>query len=155
MMKGSVDPRSPGEPIRIRPAGRQDAERIAALAGQLGYPSTSARIAARLGRLGREEEHAIFVADVSGRVVGWVHVFVKHLVESDPEAEIGGLVVDESHRGAGGGKLLMRRAEKWAQSKGLKFVYLRSNVVRKKAHQFYERLGYRAVKRQTAFRKEL
>ncbi|HUU12152.1 MAG TPA: GNAT family N-acetyltransferase [Terriglobia bacterium] len=128
--------------IRIRPANPDDAERIAALATQLGYPSTPAQVASRLERLLRDDEHAIFVAAQSALVVGWVHVFEKHLLESEPEAEIGGLVVDENHRRAGAGKLLMERAEEWARSRGLKSVYLRSNVIRKEAHAFYEKLGY-------------
>jgi GNAT superfamily N-acetyltransferase len=141
--------------LRIRPAGPDDAERIAALATQLGYPSTPAQADARLERLLRDEEHGVFVAESFGLVVGWVHVFVKHLLESDPEAEIGGLVVDESYRGAGAGKLLMERAEEWARAKGLKSVYLRSNVIRQEAHVFYVKLGYHIVKTQTAFRKTL
>jgi hypothetical protein len=32
---------------------------------------------------------------------------------------------------------------------------LRSNVLRVEAHAFYEHLGYRNVKKQNAFRKEL
>ncbi len=145
---------SAGE-LRIRSANPDDAERIAALATQLGYPSTPAQIAARLERLLHDDEQMIFVAEQSALVVGWVHVLEKHLLESDPEAEIGGLVVDENHRGAGAGKLLMERAGEWARSRGLKSVYLRSNVIRKEAHVFYEKLGYHVVKTQTAFRKNL
>ena len=145
---------SAGE-IQIRCANPDDAERIAALATQLGYPSTPGQVAARLARLKHDGEHAIFVAEQSALVVGWVHVFEKHLLESDPEAEIGGLVVDENYRGAGAGKFLMERAEEWARSRGLKSVYLRSNVIRKEAHVFYEKLGYLVVKTQTAFRKML
>jgi GNAT superfamily N-acetyltransferase len=141
--------------IRIRPAGCDDAGRIAALATQLGYPSTAAQITARLERLKQDDEHAIFLAERSGLVVGWVHAFIKHVLESDAEAEIGGLIVDEGHRGMGAGKLLVEHAEEWARSKGPKSVYLRSNVIRKEARVFYERLGYHIVKTQTAFRKTL
>ena len=143
-----------GKP-RVRSAEPADAERIAALATQLGYPSTPEQVAARLGRLLRDDDHAVFVAENLGLVVGWVHVFEKHLLESDPEAEVGGLVVDENHRGTGAGKLLMQRAEEWSRARGLKSVYLRSNVIRKGAHAFYEELGYHVVKTQTAFRKLL
>lgn len=150
-MSGRTEP----EELRIRPANFDDADRVAALAAQLGYPSSLAQVATRLECLRRDDEHAVFVAERSALVVGWVHVFVKRLLESDPEAEIGGLVVDGNCRGAGAGKLLMERAEQWARARGLKSVYLRSNVIRKEAHAFYEKLRYRVVKTQTAFRKDL
>ncbi len=86
---------------------------------------------------------------------GWVHAHVSHLVERDPEAQIGGLVVDEACRGGGTGRLLMERAEQWARDRGLKSVYLRSNIIRKDAHAFYKKLGYEIVKTQYAFRKRL
>jgi hypothetical protein len=49
--------------VKIRPAGRQDAERIAMLAGQLGYPSTAAQALQRIERIERERRHAVFVAE--------------------------------------------------------------------------------------------
>ena len=53
------------------------------------------------------------------------------------------------------GKLLMERAEMWAREHGCKIVSLRSNVIRERAHAFYERLGYKHVKTQKSFRKVL
>jgi len=133
-----------------------DAERVAQLATQLGYPSTPQQVSARFARLLTDSEHVVYVAELGdGPVIGWVHVFVKQTAESDPQAEIGGLVVDESHRERGVGKLLMSHAEQWARTRGLRSVYLRSNVIRKDAHTFYRSLGYRVVKTQTAFCRDL
>jgi len=88
-------------------------------------------------------------------VVGWAHVFVHALVESDTFAEVGGLVVDERERGQGIGKGLMSRVERLARARGARNVSLRSNIIRKDAHAFYEKLGYRIIKTQFAFRKTL
>ncbi len=88
-------------------------------------------------------------------VVGWAHVFVHALVESDTFAEVGGLVVDERERGQGIGKGLMSRVERLARARGARNVSLRSNVIRKDAHAFYEKLGYQIIKTQFAFRKTL
>ena len=74
---------------------------------------------------------------------------------ADPQAEIGGLVVDEDHRCCGVGRLLMQQAEQWAREKGCSEVYLRSNVVREGAHAFYEGIGYSSAKTSMAFRKAL
>jgi GNAT superfamily N-acetyltransferase len=140
--------------LRIRPAAPEDAERIAALSTQLGYPSSEDQVRDRLARIRKEADHAVLVAELPDeRIIGWVHVRVSHLVESDPEAELGGLVVDEAHRGSGAGRLLTESAEEWARGKGLRSVYLRSNIIRKEAHEFYKRLGYHVVKTQYAFRK--
>jgi GNAT superfamily N-acetyltransferase len=133
-----------------------DAGSIAGLSGQLGYPSSVARVRQRLRNLLADGGHAIWVAENgAGAIAGWIHVFVKQLLESDREIEIGGLVVDQIFRGQGAGKALVERAERWARSRRLKSVYVRSNVVRKEAHIFYQKLGYKIIKTQTAFRKTL
>jgi len=142
--------------LKIRAATAEDADRIAALSTELGYPSSEEQVRGRLARIEKDSDHAVFVAEVENDpVIGWVHVCVSRLVENDPEGEIGGLVVDERHRGSGVGKFLMERAEQWAREKSLKSVYLRSNIIRKDAHTFYQRLGYRVLKTQYAFRKLL
>ena len=87
--------------------------------------------------------------------MGWVHAFAKYSIDAGPRAEIGGLVVDEGHRGAGLGKLLMGEAEEWARSRELEGVYLRSNVLRESAHAFYEAIGFRKIKSQYCFLKLL
>jgi GNAT superfamily N-acetyltransferase len=150
-------PKADAKPkVKIRPAAARDAEAIAALSTQLGYPSNAAQIVSRLEQIRDDADHAVFVAELSnGQIIGWVHVKASYLVANDPEAEIGGLVVDEAHRGSGIGRLLMEQAEQWGREKGLKSVYLRSNVIRKDGHVFYQRLGYSIIKVQYAFRKIL
>jgi GNAT superfamily N-acetyltransferase len=143
-------------PIKIRPATPADVHDLAELAGQLGYPSKPEQVAPRFEALaGKADENALFVAEMEGRVAGWVHVHLYCLLVDDPEAEIGGLVVDASLRGQGLGAQLMAAAEAWAREKGCPSVYLRSNTLRIEAHAFYQQLGYRLIKSQYAFRKEL
>lgn len=140
----------------IRDALFADAARIADLATQLGYPSSTEQVLVRLRTLPQDASHAVFVAeDGAGRVIGWAHAYALHFVGSDLRAEVGGLVVDESCRSAGAGKALMARIEDWAREKGLAAVTLRSNVIRQPAHKFYEKLGYTRIKTQHAFRKVL
>lgn len=142
--------------LTVREAAAADAARIAALAGQLSYPSTTEEIERRLRELPQDGSHAVFVTeDGARRVVGWAHVFVYRPLEHDAVAEIAGLVVDENCRGAGVGKLLMVAVEHWALRKGLPAIVLRANVIREPAHKFYEKLGYTCIKTQHAFRKIL
>lgn len=148
-------PAVPGK-IGVRAAAPKDYPQIAELAGQLGYPTTLEDIARRLGGMKNSAEQGAFVAELSdGRIVGWVGVFVQRTLESDPSVEISGLVVDERHRSQGFGLLLLERAEQWARENGCATVRLRSNVIRNRAHAFYERHGYEHVKTQKAFRKNL
>jgi len=140
--------------IRLASAG--DAKRIAVLCQQLGYPASQEEVQRRLCQIQQDKRHAVYVAELpGGHVIGWVHVYVCQLLETDPQAEIGGLVVDEAHRRCGIGRLLMQHAEQWAREKECGTVHLRSNVVRKDAHVFYERIGYSSVKTQRVFRKVL
>jgi len=142
--------------LTVREAALADALSIAALAGQLTYPSTPEEVERRLRELPQDGSHAVFVAeDRAGHVVGWAHVYALHFVGSDLRAEVAGLVVDESCRNAGVGKALMARIEDWAREKGLAAVTLRSNVIRAPAHKFYEQLGYTRIKTQHAFRRVL
>ncbi len=139
----------------IRRAALADAGRLAVLSGQLGYPATAKQIERRLATLQDDQEQAVFVFEADGTVMGWIHVAVRHLLETGTQAEIAGLVIDESCRGQGAGRALMSRAEQWAQSKGCPAVRVRSNVIRSRAHAFYEQLGYRVIKSQKVFQKEL
>ena len=139
----------------IREARPQDYARIAELAGQLGYPSSPDEIAKRLDGMQRSDEHAVFVAQLGSELAGWLAVFVYRVIEADARAEISGFVVDERFRSQRIGMHLLARAERWAREKGCRAIGLRSNVIRVRAHAFYERHGYKHVKTQKSFRKDL
>lgn len=139
-----------------RLASGDDVQRIATLSEQLGYPASAQEIRRRLQQVQQDKDHAVYVAEqADGRVVGWVHVYLRLLLVADLQAEIGGLVVDEECRQAGIGQLLMQRAEQWARDMGCQTVGLRSNVIRREAHLFYERIGYTNYKTSRVFRKIL
>lgn len=141
--------------IAIRRARPQDAAAIAELSGQLGYPATAAEIRVRLRRLRPASQHVVFIAESADAVIGWLHASVSPLLEVPLRAEVNGLVVSEAARSHGAGALLLARAERWARQRGCRSVSVRSNVVRERAHAFYERHGYEHYKTQKAFRKPL
>lgn len=142
--------------LKVRRAKASDAERLAELSGQLGYPATAKEIVARLRRMKPAQSHAVFVADsVGDGVVGWLHVSTSPLLEVEFRAEVNGLVVGENQRSRGAGALLLSSAEEWARKQGCKSMSVRSNVIRERAHKFYELNGYEHYKTQKAFRKKL
>lgn len=139
----------------IRTARFDDAGAIATLSGQLGYPATSEQMAGRLVAILSRGDMGTFVAEVDGAVVGWIHMFGCERIDSEPSAEIGGLVVADGHRGAGLGAQLVEAGERWARSRRYDVVRARSNVLRENAHRFYRREGYVPVKHQAVFLKTL
>jgi GNAT superfamily N-acetyltransferase len=141
--------------VKIRRAREGDAARIAELSGQLGYPATAREMAGRLKRVRKDANAACFVAEDKGEIFGWVHASVTDLLEVDRRAEINGLVVEEKTRSRRTGKYLLEAAENWAREKKCKGVSVRSNVLRERAHRFYEGNGYECYKVQKAFRKKI
>lgn len=133
-----------------------DASAIAALSKQLGYPIAPDVIAGRLARLEPSPDHRFLAAVQESVVLGWVHVYGVHLLESPaPFAEIGGLVVDINARRQGVGRALMAKAEAWAREQGYAEVRLRSGLHRTDAHEFYGSIGYTLTKTSHMFRKAL
>ncbi len=142
--------------LTIRRAKSTDAARIAVLSGQLGYPATTAQMRKRLLGIKPDSQHAVFVAESAKEgVIGWVHVSRQPLLEVEIRAEVNGLVVAEGQRSVGAGARLLAAAEDWAGKHGCKGMSVRSNVIRERAHQFYERHGYEHYKTQKSFRKPL
>jgi GNAT superfamily N-acetyltransferase len=139
----------------IRPARLTDGDSIAQLALQLGYDVPAAGLEPRLAHILSRADQQFLVADVDGRVVGWLHAAVFEFVETDAFVVIAGLVVDREHRRKGIGRMLMAEAEGWARGEGYSIVRLWSSASRAAAHRFYEELGYTKIKTQFAFAKSL
>jgi GNAT superfamily N-acetyltransferase/heme-degrading monooxygenase HmoA len=140
----------------LRSATPADADAVAAMAGELGYPTEPEVMRQRLEIVGSEPDELVLVAEtVDRRPVGWVHVFSAIRLESAPYAEIGGLVVTESARNSGMGHALLTAAEAWARDRKLADMRIRSNVLRERAHRFYARCGYESPKSQKVLVKVL
>jgi GNAT superfamily N-acetyltransferase len=138
----------------IRPAQPLDSAQIAKLSTQLGYPSNPNETARRLAEIQHSNESCIFVAQLTGgEIAGWIGMFVFRSIADEPRVEISGLIVDERVRSQGIGEKLLHRAEQWAREKGCRTIGLRCNVIRDRAHAFYECHGYEHVKTQKSFRK--
>ena len=112
-------------------------------------------MAARLARILNREAHAIFVAEISGQIAGWIEVAEREVLAAGKFGEICGLVVGDGQRGRGVGRQLVGAAENWLRARGHAEISVRSNVVRPESHAFYERIGYARYKTQHAYRKKL
>lgn len=139
----------------VRAAVAADAEAIARLCGELGYPATATDVEVRRGAIAASPDHAVLVAEDGGEVLGWIHASVVHSIEYERHVEIRGLVVDARARGRTLGAQLVAAAERWALSHGIVRMRVRSQLVRERAHRFYERAGYALAKQQKVFDKRL
>ena len=141
--------------VHIRPAVATDADAIARLTTELGYPTSREEILSRLEVLVQRDSHFVAVAEISSSVVGWVAAERRLVLESGERAELVGLVVGANDRRAGIGRALVRAAEAWVISQGIPAISVRSNVLRPEAHPFYESLGYVRTKTQHAYTRRL
>jgi GNAT superfamily N-acetyltransferase len=127
--------------VRVRDATAADAATVAALLGELGYPTTAGAVATRLRRPGER----VLLAESNGGAVGLVSMTVGSLLQyAGPVARVTALVVSEPARGLGAGRRLMARAEELAREAGCEGIELTSGIrpEREGAHRFYEALGY-------------
>ncbi|WP_318780899.1 GNAT family N-acetyltransferase [Dendronalium phyllosphericum] len=98
----------------------------------------------------------MYVATLANEyVIGWTHAHIYDLIVMPTLATILGLVVDKDYRHRGIGSFLMQQIENWASLAGCESVVLRSNIKRKEAHLFYEKIGYINIKQSLTFQKKL
>ncbi len=141
--------------IQVRTASAKDAPPVAVLGTQLGYPVSSEEMRGRLARLDEDPDHTVLVAEAGGEIVGWIHVYARKTLAREGDAEVGGLIVDETCRGRGIGKRLTSAATAWAKERGCHTIVVRSNVAREDTERFYTDLGFTVVKKQNVFRLRL
>jgi GNAT superfamily N-acetyltransferase len=140
--------------VRIRAMTSEDLTDVARLSGELGYPLDSLQARRRFEALARDD-HGLFVAEEGGRVVGWIHVSATPTLVDEAKTVIDALIVDESVRSRGIGRLLVARGEAWAAERGHRTLRVRTRITRDRAHQFYRKCGFELDKTQHIFDKNL
>jgi GNAT superfamily N-acetyltransferase len=140
--------------FKIRAAKPADAEAIALLSRELGYPAELKTVRERLRRILGREDQRIVVAEVpGGGVCGWLQAHSSIAVESGLRVEIVGLIVSETMRRRGVGRCLVEYAETWAKEISAETVVVRSNTKRVESRIFYPSLGFLPSKTQVVYRK--
>jgi RimJ/RimL family protein N-acetyltransferase len=130
-----------GDGIRI--AGPRDADRIAALLTQLGYPHDRDQAAAQLLTWAADPHGEVLVAEAAGSAAGFAAVHrVPYFGRPGAFARVVALSVDAGHRRAGVGRRLMAAIERWGAAHGCVTVEVTSLRARDDAQRFYNALGY-------------
>jgi GNAT superfamily N-acetyltransferase len=140
------------ETLRIRRMAGTDAEVVATLASELGYPNEAEAIRARVQAIG-EPDLLLVAVDASDKTVGFIQAHRLCIIEVGFRVEILGLVVASAARRSGIGRRLIAEVERWATNIGAEAVSVRSNTKRTEAHIFYPAMGYTKIKTQAVYEK--
>lgn len=128
--------------LTLRPAETSDAEAIAALFTDEGYPAGPSDILERLGRFASEHSRVV-VAEHDGTLLGFVALHALPRFEHDDRVlRIMALVVDAGARERGVGHSLMQEAERIGTELGAAFVEVTAGHHRPEARRLFESLGY-------------
>ena len=128
--------------LRIRAADSVDSEAIASLLAELGYDAAPDDVADRLQRLARGGE-PVLLARQGEETLGCLSWHVTPNVHRPwPVGRITLLVIAARARRRGIGRALVEEAERRMIERGCGLVEVTSNVKRRAAHAFYERLGF-------------
>ena len=129
--------------MNIRKAEVKDANVIARLLEQMGYPAENGLVTRRLLLLADNDEHLDVVVETQDKVLGFMSLhFIPQIAFDADYAVISYLVVDGEVRSRGIGKVLEEYAVKMAAERHCRRIFLHSNARRSDAHRFYLRQGY-------------
>ena len=129
--------------IAIRSATLADADAIARLMSELGYPTSARQMERRLASILADASYRTFIACDGGAIVGVAGTRIGPMYEiDDPYGQIMALVVASTHRRQGVGVRLVQAAESHFVERGAAVAIVTSANWRDDAHAFYERRGY-------------
>lgn len=138
----------------IRDARPADAAQVAALLGELGYPTKEAQARARLTTLAARDDFTVRVFAEGKTILGvgslQVHPGLEH---DEPIGLITALIVSGKARRRGVGRALIDDLLDFARERGCARVNVGSGLHRANAHAFYEGIGF--TKSGIRFRKNL
>ena len=130
--------------VTIRSASETDADAIARLFTDEGYPAGPSDIVERLSRF-QSPYSQVLVAEHEGAVIGFIAIHALPRFEHDDRiVRILALVVDAGARERGVGRTLIAEAERISLELGAAFVEITAGHHRPEARQLYETLGYDA-----------
>ena len=130
--------------VTVRAATASDAERLATLLTDEGYPAGASDLALRIERFSSDASR-VLVAEVADEVIGFIAFHLLPRFETDEWfVRIVALVVDPGVRERGIGRRLMTEAEEAAKAEGASFLEITAGHHRPDARQLFESMGYEA-----------
>jgi GNAT superfamily N-acetyltransferase len=130
--------------MEIRPARESDAEEVARLLGELGYPQEPD--GRRLAEWDADPAAHALVVEHDGYLAGAIAVqLCHHFARPGRFARIVAIVVDARHRKEGIGRTLVAEAGDLARRAGCDRIEVTSGTRRDASHPFYRSLGFEDI----------
>ena len=134
--------------LDIRDATNSDAEAVAELLGELGYPVQPTDVPGRLARFTSGGNGRVLVAVADGVVRAFAAVEITYPIHhSKPVAHLSSFAVGRPARRQGIGRRLLGAVEQAARDAGCRDVVVTSAEHRADAHAFYPAAGWGATGR--------
>ena len=128
----------------MRMAVVADADDVARLLTDLGYPCELDEASERISAIAGNDRQALVVARRDGAVVGLIALdFMYYLPLGTTTCRVTALVVTPTAQGLGIGRALLKEAERRARVGGAARIELTSGAQRTEAHAFYRACGYK------------
>ena len=128
----------------LRSAMIADADDVARLLTELGYPCEIDEAAERIDAIAANDRQALVLARREGAVCGLVALdFMYYLPLGTITCRVTALVVTPTAQGLGIGRQLLKEAEHRARAGGAARIELTSGSQRTEAHAFYRACGYK------------
>lgn len=127
----------------LRNAVIADADDVARLLTELGYPCDTREAVERISQILGSDRQALVLARCQGRVCGLIALdFMYYLPLGTTTCRVTALVVTPEAQRHGIGRQLLRDAERRARHAGAARIELTSGSQRTDAHAFYRACGY-------------
>ena len=128
----------------LRSAMIADADDVARLLSELGYPCEVDDAVERIDAIAGNDRQALVLARRDGAVCGLIALdFMYYLPLGTITCRVTALVVTPTAQGLGIGRQLLKEAERRARSGGASRIELTSGSQRTEAHAFYRACGYK------------
>jgi GNAT superfamily N-acetyltransferase len=129
--------------VSFRDATDDDAEPLAALLAELGYPVPAVAVPARLARFRNQSNGRVLLAVHGHQVIGFAAVEITYPIHrADPVAHLAAFAVASTARRQGVGQRLIAAVEDLARATGCHHVVVSSAEHREDAHSFYPSVGW-------------
>ncbi len=133
----------PMDNVDLRNASLMDADDVAVLLSDLGYPCEREDASERIHAIIANDRQALVLARHDGAVCGLIALdFMYYLPLGTTTCRITAMVVTPDAQGRGLGRQLLREAERRARVGGAARLEITSGSQRADAHAFYRACGY-------------
>jgi GNAT superfamily N-acetyltransferase len=128
---------------RVRAASATDAEDVASLLGELGFPAAAERVRGRIERIVARADAGVLLAEVNDSPAGVIAYQLVDVLERDsPQCRLTTLVTAPGLRRRGAARALVEEVERRARELGCFRLEVATRPDRGEAERFYAALGF-------------